>query len=102
MNETQSPFSSEHFTVCLLTRIYNSTVKQNPNDAPDLSKAEDRRSLVEFVENMPASDVSGTIFKAVHFPGTLDTTVEFPPELVAEVSKALASKFEDAHLREQR
>jgi hypothetical protein len=89
-------FSAEHFTVCVLTRIYNSTAKVHPKDPGlDLSRPDNRRSIIEFVRNMSKDDISSTIFRAVHFPGSLDTEVEFPLDLIEEVSQVLAEKFKE-------
>ena len=92
MSTGMSPFSAGHFTVCLLTRIYNSSAKGG--QGPDLSKQEHRKSLVAFVADMTKEDVSHAIFMAVHFPGTLDARVDLPQDLVDEVSRVLSHKFE--------
>ena len=85
-------FSAGHFAVCLLRRIYNSTAEGG--SGPDLSKQEVRKSLVAFVASMSAEDVSNAIFRAVHWPGPLDAPVEFPGDLVDEVSQVLVRKFD--------
>lgn len=92
------PFSADHFTLCVLTRIYNSTARVNPKDpALDLSRPENRHSMIAFVKGLTEPRVSQTIFMAVHYPGSLDVPVEFPPELIEEASRVLNQKFNGTH-----